>query len=130
MSVIVKGMKMPKSCYDCDFTFSKGTEHGNFTDPLSGKVFHERERIGCLLCEMDITLVESIEGGRYRDCPLIEVPPHGRLIDADALRLLYDFNGYEPTGDMTEEEFDRLMCRLPVIRANIDDAPTIIERET
>ena len=23
--------------------------------------------------------------GRHEDCPLIEVPPHGRLIDADAL---------------------------------------------
>ena len=52
-----------------------------------------------------------------------------RLIDADALRLLYDFSGYKPTGDMTEEEFDRLMYRLPVIRAIIDEAPTIIEAE-
>ena len=57
------------------------------------------------------------------------IPPHGRLIDADALRLLYDFSGYKPTGDMTEEEFDRLMYRLPVIRAIIDEAPTIIEAE-
>ena len=25
------------------------------------------------------------EGKRHENCPLIEVPPHGRLIDADAL---------------------------------------------
>ena len=23
--------------------------------------------------------------GRHKDCPIIELPPHGRLIDADAL---------------------------------------------
>ena len=59
----------------------------------------------------------------------VELPPHGRLIDADVLRLLYDFNAYKPVGDMTEEEFDSLMCRMPVIRQNIDDMPTIIEAE-
>ena len=26
--------------------------------------------------------------GRHKDCPIIELPPHGRLIDADALNDL------------------------------------------
>ena len=99
MSVIVKGMKMPKD------------EPIRIVLNPNGQLFVDH-------------------GVHFTEYEAVELPPHGRLIDADALRLLYDFNGYEPTGDMTEEEFDRLMCRLPVIRANIDDAPTIIEGET
>ena len=44
-------------------------------------------------------------------CPLVELPPHGRLIDADALRNLCD----EPH-----------WC---VWLSEIDDAPTILEAE-
>ena len=102
MSILIKGMEMPKNCDSCMF---------------SRRSIHNID--WCVLTEKDLPC----------DCPIVPVPPHGRLIDADALRLLYDFNGYKPTGDMTEEEFDRLMCRLPVIRAIIDEAPTIIEAE-
>lgn len=127
MSVIVKGMKMPKNCYDCDFTFSKGTEHGNFTDPLSGKVFHERERFGCLLCEMDITFVESIEYGRYKDCPLVEVPtPHGRLGDLDKLEQMFvDIDNAPYSCFDGEEPFYSAEDAAQIIRL----APTIIESE-
>ena len=107
MSILIKGMEMPTSCYECPCNKDDG--FGFFT-------------CGVTKSECDFRNLPS-------DCPLIEVPPHGRLIDADALRLLYDFSGYKPTGDMTEEEFDRLMYRLPVIRAIIDEAPTIIEAE-
>ena len=109
MSVLIKGMEMPKKCEQCWFF---GTDSA---------------RVGyCYLLKVELPLPDGVP----QDCPLVEVPtPHGRLIDADDLRLLYDFNGYKPTGDMTEEEFDRLMCRLPVIRLNIDDMPTIIESE-
>ena len=98
MSVLVKGMKIPKD------------KPIRIVLNPNGQLFVDH-------------------GVHFTEYEAVELPPHGRLIDADALRLLYDFNGYEPTGDMTEEEFDRLMCRLPVIRANIDDAPTIIEAE-
>ena len=106
MSVLIKGMEMPTNCLECVFY--------RRTDPL-----------------YDYCCISTASPKGYvpNDCPLVEIPPHGRLIDVDALRLLYDFNGYKPTGDMTEEEFDRLMCRLPVIRAIIDEAPTIIEAE-
>lgn len=103
MGVYIKNMEMPTSEEECKFF-----QPAPFRAP--------------------VCVVSGVCHG-IDNCPLVPVPPHGRLIDADALRLLYDFNGYEPTGDMTEEEFDRLMCRLPVIRANIDDAPTIIEEE-
>ena len=54
MSILIKGMDMPKNCHQC-FYFASGckcNKHNN---------------------------------GRPSDCPLIELPPHGRLIDADAL---------------------------------------------
>lgn len=110
MSILIKGMEMPTSCESCPCKTS---------DAFGG--------LGCQAT--GYIPLRKANQDRPDWCPFVPVPPHGRLIDADELRLLYDFSGYIPTGDMTEEEFDRLMCRLPVIRANIDDAPTIIEAE-
>lgn len=60
MSIIIKGMDMPKSCGECKF-FS-GLGYG----------FH------CFLNGKHITFIGEIQD----DCPLIEIPtPHGRLID-------------------------------------------------
>ena len=47
---------------------------------------------------------------RHPDCPLIELPPHGRLIDADAL-------------------WENITVAYPSIIRAIDDAPTIIPAE-
>ena len=59
MGVYIKGMEMPTSCYDC---------------PVE--------------CEGDICGITK--GGctwdvRPPHCPLVPVPAHGRLIDADAI---------------------------------------------
>lgn len=57
MGVYVKGLDMPKNCFDCE-------------------IFG--------LCSLKDRL-EHIKD-RNPDCPLIEIPtPHGRLIDEDAL---------------------------------------------
>ena len=61
MSVYIKGMEMPKSCGQC---LSIGWHY----------VFE---------CRLD----DVEEGERLPDCPLTPVPPHGRLIDADALGI-------------------------------------------
>lgn len=68
MSVLIKGIKMPKCCADCpcfyDFISCQALSDG--TEDFSASGFDEfRERLP--------------------NCPLVEVPPHGRLIDADAL---------------------------------------------
>ena len=53
-------------------------------------------------------------GTRPSWCPLVEIPPHGRLIDADALqKRMIDYGWKHP--DSTIHEFLE------------DDAPTIIE---
>ena len=69
MSILVKGMKMPKTCNEC---------------PL-----HVYEGQGICSCR----ILKTIEDGeelkpwkkKRKDCPLIDIPPHGRLIDVDAL---------------------------------------------
>ena len=63
MSVLIKGMEMPTSCADCrlmadGWCYSVGLE--------------QREKISTVK--------------RPTWCPLVPVPQHGRLIDADALR--------------------------------------------
>lgn len=50
------------------------------------------------------------------NCPLTELPPHGRLIDADALKTKRKW-----TDDFYETEYVEV--------ADIDDAPTILEAE-
>ena len=67
MSVIIKGMKMPKSCKDCPCR-----EYPKFSF----------ESNWCCLNQKTISDVRVISP----NCPLIEIPtPHGRLIDADEI---------------------------------------------
>ena len=63
MSVIVKNMKMPQKCYECDFEYS---------------IYH------CPLVHEDTDEVRSTK--RLDGCPLVELPEkHGKLIDANDL---------------------------------------------
>lgn len=63
MGVYIKGMEMPTKCIIC---------------PL--------EMYGYCLANSKKNVGESVvDFVKDEDCPLIELPPHGRLIDADAL---------------------------------------------
>lgn len=64
MSVLIKGMKMPTSCANCRF------EGCGYCFATGEQILHVGEQ------RDDV----------HPDCPLIKLPPHGRLIDADALR--------------------------------------------
>ncbi len=63
MSVLIK-MVMPKACWEC---------------PLKVHLF---QQLWCIPSNKVIDRDDNTK--REPDCPLIEVPPHGRLIDADA----------------------------------------------
>ena len=67
MSILIKGMKMPKNCMLCSFCVEEA-------DPANGE-----------MCLVTGKLMPPCNHERLDDCPLIEVPPHGRLIDADAV---------------------------------------------
>ena len=75
--IYIKGMEMPKDCRDCPCFSAED-----------------------VLCQADGTIDfqmsarEMIHAERIvppRECPLIPIPPHGRLIDAD---VLFDFIRY------------------------------------
>ena len=64
MSIILKGIDMPKSCGKCEFNYN-----------LEGGSYEWWE---CVILHDDINQFDT----RRTDCPLIEIPtPHGRLID-------------------------------------------------
>ena len=67
MSVLIKGMEMPKCCSEC-FALDDSGDYPFclITQETRGYTFHRREV-------------------RMPKCPLVGVPPHGRLIDADAI---------------------------------------------
>ena len=67
MSVLIKGMTMPKTCYDCKLMYDamKCIVTGTAFNGFNGSYF-------------------DFEEGQLLDCPLVELPAkHGRLIDED-----------------------------------------------
>lgn len=71
--VLIKGFKMPENCWSCPFLHT--SEHYVGDDKILQK--HTCLRTGESTYEYLI--------GYLKNCPLIEIPPHGRLIDADKL---------------------------------------------
>lgn len=68
MSILIKGMEMPKNCAECEF------HQSGYPD----------------WCDLSIR-ARDIHNTEIRQewCPLVEVPPHGRLVDADALKATF-----------------------------------------
>lgn len=58
---------------------------------------------------------------RPKDCPLIELLPHGRLIDADKLKSHLKTSFENKVGGFTYELFFDFMMDI------LDNAPTILE---
>lgn len=81
MSVLIKGMEMPKSCDVCPLIAEADDYHV------------------CCINEQFIPwewIDEHSAEQRHPKpswCPLVEIPPHGRLIDADAPIPLVDTHG-------------------------------------
>lgn len=104
MGVYIK-MEMPKSCGDCRFC-------GGIADTDCGP---------CAWCDVD---GKARVADTRQDCPLVPIPPHGRLIDADAfLRTIRPITDYDSKAACTFETVKRLMFD------RIEGAPTIIEAE-
>ena len=102
--ILIKGMKMPVRCEDCPM----GHEL-NVGTCVTG--------YGCLATlNMGNASIRPIScGTKPKWCPLIEVPPHGRLIDADAIEY-----------NMSSLYSDKIKM---VSKSAIENMPTIIEAE-
>ena len=101
MSILIKGVEMPTSCEECPLG-----------DSLHCQVLPS---VPALWAEYTNAIREK---RLHSDCPLIPVPPHGRLIDADALREKKKKNG--------ENEY---IYDTNAILCNLDAAPAIIPAE-
>lgn len=87
MSIIIKGMEMPKNCYEC-------------------KAW---SMCWCWESKPPYIMIKSV-------CPLTELPPHGRLIDADKLNIHDVSPAYG-------------FCVMGVTEEDIELAETVIEAE-
>ena len=94
MSVLIN-MEMPKSCGYCPFKYL--TMEGD---------------------ECMFGVAYTTYQGRPKDCPLSPVPPHGDLVERDALMELY--------ADEDDLRLENMKVPIAVIRQNIMDMPTII----
>lgn len=87
MSVLIKGMKMPKSCTECGCE-QEGFWCGVLDDYTDTKYFY-------------------FDNKRHPNCPLVSVPKHGRLIDADGhiIKVCHKFEDFvEHKQKKTEEK--------------------------
>lgn len=101
MSVLIKGLDIPKDCWECQF-FGTWEDVGKFSCFLGAKVK-----------DIDIRAI---------DCPLIGIPtPHGRLIDADKL-FWEEVGKIKPRNDEHYKAIGEFMNM-------ITNTPTIIEAE-
>ena len=110
--IYIKGMKMPRHCWSCCF-------HDEVDD--------------CIILKESCMAVWG-EQKRLSDCPLICVPDHGRLIDADA--LLQEFykaqKSYDAHGRPFSDAFmsgNEICAEWWSVERKVEDAPTIIPAE-
>ena len=104
--VYIHGMEMPKSCFYCSMRLK--------VDPDTIKCLATGERF-------DETFAGTIETRNRGNCPLIAVPNHGRLIDADKFDVVI-YQGTDGRYDMFDDGVEWMLNK-------IDCAPTIIEAD-
>ncbi len=110
MGVYIKGMEMPKSCSACPFCFG-----ANNICPWTREYATHKER--------------------HNDCPLVPVPKHGRLIDADA--LMGEFEKAQRTMAQHGREYScsfmsssqEISTEWYCVEDMLDNAPTVIPAE-
>ena len=100
MGVYIPNWKMPPTCGACAFFIPNIHDRGDDS-----------------ICPLAICETRA-DCKKPSYCPLVEVKPHGRLIDADALRNEWIWG-----------TTDRLGYTKCVEVIDIDNAPTIIEAE-
>ena len=114
MSILIKGMEMPQNCYTCNLC-------NYYNEPNQGCY--------CVTLRADLHSTDIMKE-RAKNCPLVELPPHGRLIDADALEELFrEVIGNIAKRKEMEPVLEHMVRASAMVIEMIDDAPTIIEAE-
>ena len=131
MSVLIKGMEMPQACFWRDKNDSLIICPLYDADGYCGADGKQR----CLVPENEM----------QNDCPLIELPPHGRLIDADEMvasvkrqteimrEIAKEVDKLKPIANSKElDDVDIVAIAETVekgVLQEIANAPTILEAE-
>lgn len=102
MSILIKGIQKPKCCGLCP-------------------CFHAEKTMYCQAVKADKNkkIVAPYGLGLPEWCPLVDIPKHGRLIDADKLKADNPRHMNADVPYVTEVTVEEI----------IDDAPTVIEAE-
>ena len=98
MGVYIKHMEMPTSCMLCPFCVEEA-------DPANGE-----------MCMVTGKLMPPCTRVRLDSCPLVPVPPHGRLIDADELFKEMERKGWFDNADRDKAE-DLVLVAPTIIKA-------------
>ena len=109
MSVLIRGMEIPHDCEECKLCIIIPV--GDYE--ILRKCVALNKRAEYVI--------------RRKDCPLIELPPHGRLIDADALHE--ELYALEYARENEWLDGVREARGVDAARVALLDAPTIIEAE-
>ena len=105
MDVLIKGMKMPKSCYSEVYS-SDGYCPFHF--------FSTRDGSQC-----SISPCKCLKTRRPKGCPLVPVPEHGDLVEKDS--VLNELKKYYKVGEIAE---------VGEVACFIDEAEVVLERTT
>lgn len=112
MGVYIKSMKLPTTCKDC---------------PMS--TFEDFDTMPFCNISLDDMCFNEFKTKRLGNCPLVLVPPYGRLIDADALKAMLD----NEVARLLEKGIEYLDCHVDTLfsdfKHDVDKMPTIIEAE-
>ena len=111
MSILIKNLEMPKNCGEC---------------PIEQLYGRDCETAKCPITK-NLDSAYRVSQARMFGCPLIELPPHGRLIDADALTevLLQRLDALDGLDRAEMAQRDGLSCAI----GDVANSPTIIESE-
>ncbi len=108
MSILIKGMRIPKNCCECPLETDYGT-CGYYSLFVEGGHDSDWEK-------------------RRDDCPLIELPSHGDLIDIGALNDAMYHEAFETDSDMQKWD-SGCWVRYKMFEKHRDLAPVIIPAE-
>ena len=116
MSILIKGMEMPVTCCHCPLMGY---------DPEIEWDDGGRETQGAYICVITHELIDNTK--REEHCPLVLVPPHGRVIDADAFAQRIE---EEAEKFVAMNQYDSgLRAGYRAAKKAVNLAPTIIPAE-
>ena len=115
--MILIDMEMPTSCYWCPFMNGSW----GYSPPHKAR---------CIIAEKDMPVDERHVQHNLEHCPLQELPPHGRLIDADDLRtIISDYTQVDALGHTPLQLCDAMPTVIPATQSNTFNALEALEEE-